>query len=59
MLVNFRDMGIPAELQTVTVKGKTMHRVRVPGYHTKVAALTGADDLNKQQGIDGAWITKR
>ncbi|MGB5337918.1 MAG: SPOR domain-containing protein, partial [Gammaproteobacteria bacterium] len=59
MLAGFRDQGIAAELQTVNVDGATMHRVRVRGYRTKIAALTGADDLNRQPGIDGAWITKR
>jgi len=59
MLGKFKGKGIAAELQTVRVEGNTMHRVRVPGYRTKVAALSGADDLNKQSGIDGAWITKR
>jgi cell division septation protein DedD len=54
-----RTQGIPAEPETVTVGGKTLWRVRVPGFDNAEAAGAKAREYQAQLGLDGAWVSHR
>ena len=59
MLAEFRQQGVAAVQVSATVNGKTIYRVRVPGFATRRAAETAAVTIRKQLGLQETWITKR
>jgi cell division septation protein DedD len=58
-LGEFRNKGVEAELVTVTIKGKPMHRVRVGGFENRRAAQSQVSALEKTLGLEGAWVARR
>lgn len=51
--------GIPHELTSVNVKGKTYWRLQVPGFESLGAARAYADDIKGQVSTEDAWFLKR
>lgn len=53
------EMGVEAEIQTVTRDGRTLQRVIVPGYASRDDAQSAAPTLKKDLGLaDDPWITR-
>jgi len=55
----FRSKGVDAELVTVTINDKPMHRVRVAGFGSSRLAKEQVSSLEQQLDLEGAWISRR
>jgi hypothetical protein len=55
----FRSKGVDAELVTVTINDKPMHRVRVAGFGSSRLAKQQISSLEQKLDLDGAWISRR
>ena len=55
----FRGKGVDAELFTVTINDKPMHRVRVTGFGSSKLAKEQISSLEEQLNLEGAWISRR
>jgi cell division septation protein DedD len=55
----FRSKGVDAELVTVTINDKPMHRVRVTGFGSSKLAKQQISSLEEQLDLEGAWISRR
>ena len=58
-LADFKRKGVSAEQVEATVKGKTIYRVRVAGFDTRMAARAQAETIKRQLGLKETWITKQ
>ena len=59
MLAEFRNKGVDAELVTVMINDRPMHRIRVAGFNSSQAAKTSIDPLEQQLGLEGVWISRK
>ena len=59
MLAEFRGKGVDAELVTVMINDRPMHRIRVAGFNSSQAAKTSIDPLEQQLGLEGVWISRK
>ena len=59
MLAEFRDKGVDAELVSVIINDKPMHRVRVAGFANSRAAKASIGSLEQQLGLEGIWISRK
>ncbi len=58
-LDEFRNKGVTAEIYPVTIKGKTMYRIRAIGYDSRKEANTWVSLLEDRLGVESAWVSKR
>lgn len=59
MLDKFRGKGVNAELVTVTINEKPMHRIRVTGFASSRTAKASIGSLEQQLGLEGVWISRK
>jgi len=59
MLAVFRKQGVDAEIFTVTINNKPMHRIRVAGFQSSRAARAEVPAIEQELGLDDAWISRR
>ena len=59
LLSKLRGLGYPVDTQAAEVRGRTWHRVRVPGYDTVARANRASADISDRGGVDGAWVAAR
>ena len=59
MLAEFRGKCVDAELVTVMINDRPMHRIRVAGFNSSQAAKTSIDPLEQQLGLEGVWISRK
>ena len=59
MLTRFRDKGVDAELVTVMINDKPMHRLRVSGFASSRAAKARIKSLEQQLDLEGVWISRK
>ncbi|MGB5539522.1 MAG: SPOR domain-containing protein [Gammaproteobacteria bacterium] len=57
--VEFIDKGVAVEQVQAQVKGKTVYRLRVPGFESLSAAGAEADAIRARLGLDDTWIARR
>lgn len=57
-LDTFRDKGVNAELVKITVKGKSMIRIRATGYQSRREAIDWIPLLEERLELKGAWVAK-
>ena len=58
-LDEFRNKGVTAEIFPVTIKDKTMYRIRAIGYDSRKEANTWVSLLEDRLGVESAWVSKR
>jgi cell division septation protein DedD len=51
--------GVAAEINKVTVRGKTYWRVQVPGFSSPDEARTKVSEVQNKLGIKDVWIVQR
>jgi len=54
----YRKSGVEAEVQPVTVDGKTLYRLRVPGFDSADSAKKFAADAKSRLGLKDLWVTR-
>jgi cell division septation protein DedD len=59
LLAELDGRGVAAEKVSVVVRGKTMYRVRVPGYESMAAANADAGAVKQKSGLKETWVTRR
>lgn len=59
LVTKLRGLGYPVDTQAADVRGRTWHRVRIPGYDTVARANRAASDIADRGGVDGAWVGAR
>jgi len=59
MMSKLQQQGIAVELRAVTVKGKILYRLQVPGFATSDAARRYANKLDSEYGLKGAWPSRK
>jgi len=52
----FRDMGFAVQDITVVRNGKTLHRLLLPGFESKEAALKARASIEQALGLSGTWV---
>lgn len=57
-LSRYKTQGIPAEIYSTVVRGKTWYRLRIVGFASKQEANTQKHYLASKHGIKDAWIQK-
>jgi len=57
-LSQYKAQGIPAEIYSAMVKGKSWHRLRISGFASKQEAIAQKKYLAAKHGIKDAWIQK-
>ncbi|MGD2137302.1 MAG: SPOR domain-containing protein [Gammaproteobacteria bacterium] len=58
-LKEYRQQGVDAEIQTVTINDRPMYRVRVVGYESLPAAQAQIAPLQKLLGLDSVWVSRK
>ncbi|MDH3871993.1 MAG: SPOR domain-containing protein, partial [Gammaproteobacteria bacterium] len=58
-LAEFRQQGVTAELETATVRGKTIYRIQVPGFASRAEARDHARQVQATLGLEETWIRRR
>lgn len=56
MLAEFRRRGYAARRKSVLRNGRTLHRLLLPGFESIDAALAARARIEKDLGIDDAWV---
>jgi cell division septation protein DedD len=59
MLAVFQKKGVDAEVFATTINDKPMYRIRVAGFASARSAKAEISTLEKQLGLEGAWVSKR
>ena len=59
MYKRFRSQGVATERQQLVLKGMQWHRLYVPGFKSKQAAQTFADQASEILGLKGVWVAQR
>jgi hypothetical protein len=54
-----RSRGVPVELHSAEVKGRTYWRLQLTGFATASAAKAGAGPVKKKLRIRDVWIHRR
>jgi hypothetical protein len=54
----FVRAGVTVEQAQAVVKGRTVYRLRVPGFETFEAASARAAGIRAQPGLRDTWITR-
>ncbi len=57
-LKRYKKQGIPAEIYSTVLKGKTWYRLRIGGFASKQEAIAQKKYLTVKHGIKDAWIQK-
>jgi SPOR domain len=52
-------MGVAAEINQATVRGKKFWRVQVPGFSSADDARTMASEVQSKLGLKDVWIVQR
>ncbi len=52
-----RKIADTAAIKPITVKGKTLHRIRAEGYNSRAGAEKAALALQKKLGLSGLWVS--
>jgi len=58
-VANANSMGVAAEINQATVRGKKFWRVQVPGYSSANDARTMASQIQSKLGLKDVWIVQR
>lgn len=58
VLAGYRELGYAAQRKTVRRKGRTLHRLLLPGFESIEAALHARSRIEKELGINDAWVWK-
>ena len=56
VLAGYREKGFPARRKTVVRDGRTLHRLLLPGYESKDAALNARKRIEAELGTSGTWV---
>ena len=56
VLAGFRQKGFPAQRKTVVRDGRTLHRLLLPGFESKDAALNARKRIEAALGVSGTWV---
>jgi len=55
-MASFQNKGINAEMVSASVHGKTIYRVRIPGFDSMAAARAMVPAVKRQLGLKDTWI---
>ncbi len=58
-LSEFEAEGVSVEQVQASVKGKTIYRLRVPGFESFRAASAQAGAIQAKLDLDSTWIARR
>ena len=58
VLSDFHRRGYAVRDKTVLRDGRILHRLLLPGFDSKDAALAARDQLEQQLGVSDTWVWK-
>ena len=56
VLAGYRQKGFPARRKSVVRNGRTLHRLLLPGFESKDAALNARKRIEAELGTSGTWV---
>lgn len=56
VLTTLRDKGFAVQEKTVVRSGRTLHRLLLPGFETREAALKARASIEQALGLSGTWV---